>query len=113
MPVSALGGTIDDVRARGNLGCGVSEGLAGFSTVDETGLWAGFDVDFCRAVAAAVLGDANKVSYKPYSASMRFNALTEGEIDLLSRNSTWTMSRDVELGLEFAGTSYYDGQGFL
>ena len=113
VPVSALGGTIDDVRARGRLICGVSEGLAGFSATDEAGLWQGFDVDFCRAVAAVVLGDADKVDYKPYSASARFTALTAGEIDLLSRNSTWTMSRDLELGLEFAGTSYYDGQGFL
>ena len=113
VPASALGGTIDDVRARGRLICGVSEGLQGFSTTDGAGSWSGFDVDFCRAVAAAVLGDADKVDYKPYSASTRFSALTEGAIDLLSRNSTWTMSRDLELGLEFAGTSYYDGQGFL
>jgi general L-amino acid transport system substrate-binding protein len=113
VPVSAFGGTLDDVRQRGRLICGVSEGLAGFSAKDEAGAWQGFDVDFCRAVAAAFLGDCGKVDYKPYSASARFTALTAGEIDLLSRNSTWTMPRDVELGLEFAATSYYDGQGFL
>jgi general L-amino acid transport system substrate-binding protein len=109
----ASGGTLDDVRARGQLLCGVSEGLEGFSSQDDDGVWHGFDVDFCRALAAAALGDANKVTFKTYSASAGFDALREGEIDVLSRNSTWTMSRDLELGLEFAGISYYDGQGFL
>jgi general L-amino acid transport system substrate-binding protein len=110
-PASA--GTLDDVRARDHLICGVSEGLQGFSSQDSTGGWQGFDVDFCRAVAAAVVGDADKVDFKPYSAAARFDALKGGEIDVLSRNSTWTMSRDLELGLEFAGVAYYDGQGFL
>ena len=109
----AYGGTIDDVRARGRLNCGVSEGLPGFSDRDAGGAWHGFDVDLCRAVAAAVLGDPDKVDYLPLSAVDRFDALTSGKIDLLSRNSTWTMSRDLGLGIDFAGVSYYDGQGFL
>lgn len=108
-----MAGTLDDVRARGELVCGVSEGLPGFSIRDAAGAWHGFDVDFCRALAAAALGDASKVIFKPYSATARFDALTKGDIDVLSRNSTWTMSRDLELGVEFAGISYYDGQGFL
>ncbi|KQU99236.1 amino acid ABC transporter substrate-binding protein [Devosia sp. Root105] len=106
-------GTLDDVRARDKLICGVSEGLGGFSKQDATGAWQGFDVDFCRAVAAAVLGDAGKVEYLPLSAEARFAALSDGKIDLLSRNSTWTMSRDLDLGLDFPGTSYFDGQGFM
>lgn len=106
-------GTLDDVRARDKLVCGVSEGLGGFSEQDGAGVWQGFDVDFCRAVAAAVLGDTEKVDYVPLSAEARFAALTDGKIDLLSRNSTWTMSRDLDLGLDFPGTSYFDGQGFL
>ena len=110
---SAAAGTLDDVRARDKLICGVSEGLPGFSKKDESGVWRGFDVDFCKAVAAAVLGDTAKVEYVPLTADVRFNALTDRRIDLLSRNSTWTMSRDLELGLEFVGISYFDGQGFL
>lgn len=110
---AALAGTLDDVRARDRLICGVSDGLQGFSAKDEAGAWHGFDVDFCRAVAAAVLGDPEKIEFKPYSAATRFDALKAGEIDLLSRNSTWTMQRDLELGVEFAGIAYYDGQGFL
>jgi general L-amino acid transport system substrate-binding protein len=109
----ALAGTLDDVRARDRLICGVSEGLQGFSSQDASGAWHGFDVDFCRALAAAALGDPSKVDFKPYSAAARFDALKSGEIDVLSRNSTWTMSRDLELGLEFAGIAYYDGQGFM
>jgi general L-amino acid transport system substrate-binding protein len=105
--------TLDDVRARGHLVCGVSEGLPGFSDKDASGAWHGFDVDFCRAVAAAVFGDASKVEYVPLSAVDRFDALKAGKIDLLSRNSTWTMSRDLGLGIDFAGVSYYDGQGFM
>jgi general L-amino acid transport system substrate-binding protein len=112
-PGPARGGTFDDVRARSRLVCGVSDGLQGFSSRDDAGAWHGFDVDFCRAVAAAVLGDPTKVDFKPYSAATRFDALKAGEIDLLSRNSTWTMQRDLELGVEFAGVAYYDGQGFL
>lgn len=112
-PSSAMAGTLDDVRARGTLVCGVSEGLPGFSEKDGSGVWRGFDVDFCKAVAAVVFGDTTKVEYRPLSAEARFEALKDRRIDLLSRNSTWTMSRDLELGLEFAGISYFDGQGFL
>ncbi len=101
------------MRARGRLICGVSEGLPGFSEKDKAGQWHGFDVDFCKAVAAAVLGDPGKVDYKPLSADNRFDALKAKQIDLLSRNSTWTMSRDLVDGLAFAGISYYDGQGFM
>ena len=111
--LSATAGTLDDVRSRGKLICGVSEGLPGFSEKDGSGVWRGFDVDFCKAVAAAVLGDTAKVEYVPLTADVRFNALTDRRIDLLSRNSTWTMSRELELGLEFVGISYFDGQGFL
>jgi general L-amino acid transport system substrate-binding protein len=93
--------------------CGVSEGLPGFSERDTSGAWHGFDVDFCKAVAGAVLGEVGKVEYRPLSAENRFDALKNGEIDLLSRNSTWTMSRDLGLGVAFAGISYFDGQGFL
>lgn len=109
----ALAGTLDEVRGRDRLICGVSEGLRGFSEQDEAKVWRGFDVDFCKAVAAAALGDAGKVDYVPLSAGERFEALSEGRIDILSRNSTWTMSRDLKLGLAFAGISYFDGQGFL
>ncbi len=110
---AGLAGTLDDVRSRDKLICGVSEGLGGFSEQDGAGTWQGFDVDFCRAVAAAVLGDSGKVDYVPLSAEARFAALSDGKIDLLSRNSTWTMSRDLGLGLDFPGTSYFDGQGFM
>lgn len=109
----ASASTIDDVRQRDQVMCGVSEGLPGFSDRNGDGAWYGFDVDFCRAVAAAVLGDAGKVGYVPLSATGRFDALTGGEVDLLSRNSTWTMSRDLGLDIDFAGIAYYDGQGFL
>ena len=112
MNAPALAGTLDDVRARGSLICGVSDGLPGFSARSPDGSWSGFDVDFCRAVAAAALGDPNNLEYVPLSASERFDALKAGKIDLLSRNSTWTMSRDLG-GLEFAGIDYYDGQGFM
>lgn len=105
--------TLDAVKQRGYLKCGVSQGLPGFSTPDAKGQWAGLDVDFCRAVAAAVLGDAGKVRYTALSSKERFTALQSGEIDLLSRNTTWTLSRDTELGFNFAGVIYYDGQGFM
>jgi general L-amino acid transport system substrate-binding protein len=105
--------TLDAVKARGALTCGVNQGLAGFGIADAKGEWSGFDVDFCRAVAAAVLGDAKAVRFVPLSASERFDALREGKVDLLSRNTTWTMGRETELGLTFAGATYYDGQGFL
>jgi general L-amino acid transport system substrate-binding protein len=105
--------TLKTVKDRGTLNCGVSEGLYGFSSRDEKGAWTGFDVDFCRALAAAIFNDPNKVNFVPLDASARFRALQEGKIDVLSRNSTWTMSRETELGLVFAGVTYYDGQGFL
>jgi len=105
--------TLKEVRDRGALVCGVNEGLPGFSYVDERGAWSGFDVDFCRAVAAAVLGDPNKVRLAPLTADARFEALRDKKIDLLSRNSTWTMGREIEYGLTFVGVTYYDGQGFL
>jgi general L-amino acid transport system substrate-binding protein len=106
-------GTLGDVKERGSLSCGVSNGLAGFSQKDEKGKWSGMDVDVCRAVAAAVLGDAEKVSYKPLTAKERFTALQSGEVDVLSRNTTWTQTRDTSLGIKFVGTNYYDGQGFM
>lgn len=111
LPASA--GTLDTVKQRGTLQCGVSEGVTGFSEKDAQGNWRGFDVDFCRAVAAAVLGDAGKVAFTPLSASQRFDALKGGKVDLLARNSTWTLGREAELGLAFAGIIYHDGQGFL
>jgi general L-amino acid transport system substrate-binding protein len=105
--------TLGQVRTRGSLVCGVNEGLPGFSFVDERGVWSGFDVDFCRALAAAVFGDAGKVKLVPLSADARFQALRDGKIDVLSRNSTWTMGRETEFGLTFVGVTYYDGQGFM
>ncbi|WP_417784231.1 amino acid ABC transporter substrate-binding protein, partial [Terasakiella pusilla] len=105
--------TLETVKARGELICGVSTGLPGFSIPDEKGNWTGIDVDVCRGVAAAVLGDAMKVKFIPLTAKERFTALQSGEIDILSRNTTWTHTRDTSLGLNFAGVNYYDGQGFL
>jgi general L-amino acid transport system substrate-binding protein len=105
--------TLDAVKGRGELVCGVSTGLPGFSVPDDKGAWTGIDVDTCRAVAAAVLGDANKVKFVPLTAKERFTALQSGEIDILSRNTTWTATRDTSLGLNFAGVNYYDGQGFM
>ena len=105
--------TLDDVRKRGQLHCGINTGLAGFAAPDDKGVWRGFDVDFCRAVAAAVLGDANKIRYTNLTGKTRFTALRSGEIDLLSRNTTWTFSRDVDLKFTFVGVNYYDGQGFM
>jgi general L-amino acid transport system substrate-binding protein len=105
--------TLDSVRSRGHLQCGVSTGIAGFSQPDSKGEWRGIDVDLCRAVAAAVLGDANKVRYTPLTTQQRFTALQSGEVDVLSRNTTWTLSRDTSLGLNFVGVNYYDGQGFM
>lgn len=107
------GKTLDDVKKKGVVSCGVNAGLGGFGIADSAGKWTGFDVDFCRAVAAAALGDANKVRYVPLNAAQRFTALQSGEVDLLSRNTTWTMSRDTQLGLTFGATTFYDGQGFL
>ncbi len=101
------------VQKKGFLHCGVNTGLPGFSHADEKGNWTGLDVDLCRAVAAAVLGDAGKVKYTPLTAKERLTAVQSGEVDLLSRNTTWTLTRDTSLGLNFAGINYYDGQGFL
>ncbi len=106
-------GTLQDVQKKGYIQCGVSQGVAGFSNPDAAGNWTGIDVDVCRAVAAAVFGDANKVKYSPLTAKERFTALQSGEIDMLSRNTTWTLVRDTALGLNFAGVNYYDGQGFM
>ncbi len=106
-------GTLDAVKARGVIQCGVSTGLPGFSNPDDKGNWKGLDVDMCRAVAAATLGDATKVKYIPLTAKERFTALQSGEIDILPRNTTWTQTRDTQLGLNFAGVNYYDGQGFM
>ncbi|WP_306223139.1 amino acid ABC transporter substrate-binding protein [Bosea beijingensis] len=113
LALPAGAGTLDSVKQRGTLQCGVSEGVAGFSEKDAQGNWRGFDVDLCRAVAAVVLGDAGKVAFTPLSASQRFDALKGGKVDLLARNSTWTLGREAELGLAFAGITYHDGQGFL
>ncbi len=110
---AAAQSTLDSVRSRGFVQCGVNTGLAGFSQPDSKGVWRGIDVDVCRAVAAAVFGDANKVRYTPLTAQQRFTALQSGEVDVLSRNTTWTLSRDTSLGLNFVGVNYYDGQGFM
>ena len=106
-------GTLADVLDRGELHCGVTTGVTGFSAPDSAGNWTGIDVDGCRSVAAAVFGDASKVKYVPLTAKERFTALQSGEIDVLYRNTTWTMQRDASLGLNFAGVNYYDGQGFM
>jgi general L-amino acid transport system substrate-binding protein len=105
--------TLKAVKERGTLNCGVSQGLVGFSSIDDKGTWTGFDVDYCRAVAAAIFDDPAKVTFVPLDAASRFTALQSNTIDVLSRNSTWTMSREGSLGLMFAGVAYYDGQGFL
>jgi len=110
---TASAATLDDVKKKGHVQCGVSQGLPGFSNTDDSGKWTGLDVDLCRAVAAAVFGDASKVKFTPLSAKERFTALQSGEVDILSRNTTWTMGRDTALGLNFAGVNYYDGQGFM
>ncbi|NVK06614.1 MAG: amino acid ABC transporter substrate-binding protein, partial [Marivivens sp.] len=110
---SASASTLDDVKARGKLNCGVSSGLTGFSQPDANGVWEGFDVAVCRAVAAAVLGDSTAVEFVPLTTQVRFTALASGEIDILARNTTWTFSRDTDLKLDFIGVNYYDGQGFM
>ena len=107
------GKTLDAIKARGQLVCGVNTGLAGFSAADSGGNWTGLDVDFCKAIAATVLNDATKVKYVPLTAQQRFTALQSGEIDILSRNTTWTLTRDASLGMAFTGVTYYDGQGFM
>jgi general L-amino acid transport system substrate-binding protein len=110
---AAAARTLDDVKARGELRCGVNTGLAGFAAPDDAGQWRGIDADFCRAVAAAIFGSGDRVKFVPLNAKERFTALQSGEVDLLSRNTTWTMSRDTSLGLTFTGVMYYDGQGFM
>jgi general L-amino acid transport system substrate-binding protein len=105
--------TLDAVKAKGFVQCGVNTGLAGFSQPDSKGVWKGIDVDLCRAVAASVFGDASKVRYTPLTAQQRFTALQSGEVDLLARNTTWTITRDTSLGLNFVGVNFYDGQGFM
>ena len=111
--VAAAQSTLDAVKAKGFVQCGVNTGLAGFSAPDSQGNWKGIDVDVCRAVAAAVFGDAQKVRFTPTTAQQRFQALQSGEVDILARNTTWTLTRDTSLGLDFLATSFYDGQGFM
>ena len=111
--ISAQAGTLEDVKKRGHLQCGINTGLAGFAFTDDKGNWKGFDVAYCRALAAAVLGSSDKVKFTSLTGKTRFPALASGEIDVLSRNTTWTFSRDVDLGFTFLGVSYYDGQGFI
>ena len=107
------GKTLDAIKQRGALICGVNVGLAGFSAADSQGKWTGLDADVCKALAASVLGDANKIKWVPLTAQARFTALQSGEVDILSRNTTWTLTRDASLGLHFTGVTYYDGQGFM
>ncbi len=106
-------GTLDDVRAKGHVQCGINTGLTGFAFTDDQGNWQGFDVALCQGVAAAVFGDASNVKYTNLTGKTRFEALKAGEVDMLSRNTTWTYSRDVDLKLTFVGVNYYDGQGFI
>ena len=110
---SAQTGTLAAVKQKGQLSCGVHTGLAGFGAADDKGVWRGLDVDYCRAVAAAVLGDASKVKYVPTTPKERFTALNSGEVDVLVRTTTWTLQRDSAQGLSFTGVNYYDGQGFM
>ena len=107
------GKTLDAIKARGQLVCGVNPSLPGFSAADSQGVWTGLDVDICKALAATLLNDASKVKWTPLNASQRFAVLQAGEIDILSRNTTWTLTRDASLGLSFTGVTYYDGQGFM
>jgi general L-amino acid transport system substrate-binding protein len=109
----AAASTLSDVKARGKLLCGVNSGLLGFAQKGDDGKWAGFDVDYCRAIAAAVLSDAEKVDYVPLSAKDRFDALKSGAVDVLARNTTWTMERETKMPFRFVGISYHDGQGFM
>ena len=111
--VTAYAGTLEDVKSAGVLKCGINTGLVGFASTDDNGKWVGFDVAYCRALAAAVLGDADAIQFVNLTGKTRFPALQAGEIDVLSRNTTWTLSRDVDLGLTFVGVNYYDGQGFI
>ena len=113
LAIPATAGTLDQVKQRGFLTCGSSTGLPGFGLPDDKGVWTGLDVEFCRAIAATIFNDPTKVKFLPLTAKDRFTALQSGEIDVLSRNGTWTQSREAELGLLFAGVNYYDGQGFM
>ncbi len=110
---NAAEGTLKSVQERGYVQCGVTSGVPGFSVPDSKGNWKGLDVDYCRAVAAAALGSADKVKFVPLNAKERFTALASGEIDVLARATTWTFTRDISLGLNFVGVNYYDGQGFM
>jgi general L-amino acid transport system substrate-binding protein len=112
-PAQAASPTLAKVKKNGYLRCGVNEGLPGFANPDAKGNWSGFDVDFCRGMAAAIFNDPNKVRFTPTSAKIRFTVLQTGEVDVLSRNTTWTISRDVQIGLDFVAVAYYDGQGFM
>ncbi|MBV5299189.1 MAG: amino acid ABC transporter substrate-binding protein [Rhodoferax sp.] len=112
MPAQA-GKTLDGIKARGSVVCGVNTGLAGFGAADSAGKWSGLDVDICRAIAAATLGDPEKIKYVPLNAQQRFTALQSGEVDVLSRNTTFTLTRDASLGLNQTAVTYYDGQGFM
>ncbi len=113
LSTAALAGTVDDIKSKGFVQCGVSTGVAGFAFTDDAGNWQGFDPAVCQAVAAAMFGDSSKVKYTPTTGKTRFEALKSGEIDMLARNTTWTYSRDVDLKLTFVGVNYYDGQGFM
>lgn len=110
---AAYADTLDDVKAKGYVQCGVTAGVPGMSAPDANNNWSGLEVDYCRAMAAAIFNDAEKVRYTPLTSQERFAALSSGEIDVLSRTTTWTMSRDTDLGIKFVGTMFYDGQGFL
>ena len=112
-PAGAGANTVEAVRSRGTLVCGVNTGLAGFAQPDSQGVWRGLDVDYCRAVAAAMLGDPNKVRFVPTTTQNRFTALQSGEVDIMARNTTWTLSRDTSLGFDFPAVNFYDGQGFM
>ena len=113
LSLTAQATTLEEVKARGRLLCGVNPGLLGFAAKDADGTWAGFDVDFCKAVAAAALGDAAKVEYVPLNAQERFEKLKSGAVDVLARNTTWTMERETKMPLRFVGVNYMDGQGFM
>jgi general L-amino acid transport system substrate-binding protein len=110
---AASAATLDEVKGKGYVQCGVSTGLAGFSNPDDKGNWSGIDVDYCRAIAAAIFNDEKKVHFTPLTAKERFTALQSGDVDILSRNTTWTMDRDTSLGFNFAGVMFFDGQGFM
>ena len=112
-PAAGAAATLDAIRARGTLICGTNTGLAGFAQPDSQGVWRGFDVDYCRAIAAALWNDPSRVRFVPTTAQSRFTALQSGEVDMLSRNTTWTLSRDTSLGFDFTGINFYDGQGFM